>query len=451
MLLAFGVLSAARAAEPSRLKVSQNRRFLVTADDKPFFYLGDTAWELFHRLDRQQAEKYLQNRASKRFTVIQAVVLAELDGLNDPNAYGDKPLVDLDPARPNEAYFKHVDWIVGKAGELGLYIGMLPTWGDKVNKKWGAGPEIFTPENARTYGRWLGQRYKERNNIIWIMGGDRPVENDRHRDVYTAMAEGIREGDGGSHLITFHPSGGQTSSKWFHDAKWLDFNMWQNGHSDTTPAADHIASDYQRMPTKPVMDGEPLYEDHPLGFKAKDFGYSVASDARRFAYWDTFAGACGHTYGNHSVWQMYDKNRKPVNGPLHPWYVAIDAPGAAQMQHARALLESRPYLTRIPDDSIVTSNRWAGAKRIVATRDSDGSYAMVYVPAGRAFTVKMDCIEGAHVRGWWYSPRNGQATKIGEFANPRAEKEFIPPDPGENLDWVLVLDDASKNFGVPGK
>src|SRR5438874_1468575 len=110
-------------AAPPRLKVSDNHRFLVKDDGSPFFYLGDTAWELFHRLNREDAELYLRNRADKGFTVIQAVVLAEEDGLHDPNAYGQTPLIDDDPAKPNEAYFQHVDWIVNKAEELGLFIG----------------------------------------------------------------------------------------------------------------------------------------------------------------------------------------------------------------------------------------------------------------------------------------------------------------------------------------
>ena len=127
-----------------RLKVSDNKRFLVHENGKPFYWLGDTAWELFHRLNREEAEKYLKNRAEKGFTVIQAVALAELQGLKDPNPYWEIPLDNLDPTKPREAYFQHVDWIIDKAAELGLYIALLPTWGDKLYKdNWGDGPEVF--------------------------------------------------------------------------------------------------------------------------------------------------------------------------------------------------------------------------------------------------------------------------------------------------------------------
>ena len=123
-----------------RLKVSENKRFLIFEDGTPFFYLGDTGWELFHRLNKDDAEKYLENRRSKGFTVIQAVALAELDGLNTPNAEGNRPLINNDPLKPNEAYFSHVDWVIKKAEEKGIFIGLLPTWGDKVDKQWGVGP-----------------------------------------------------------------------------------------------------------------------------------------------------------------------------------------------------------------------------------------------------------------------------------------------------------------------
>jgi len=438
-----------------RLKISDNKHFLVGADGTPFFWLGDTAWELFHRATREDAERYLRKRAEQRFTVIQAVALAEMGGLDVPNAYGEAPLRDNDPTRPNDAYFAHVDWIVRRANALGLYIGFLPTWGDKWNKKWGTGPEIFTPSNAEQYGEWLGRRYRDAG-LIWILGGDRPVENEMQREIIRAMARGLRRGDGGAHLMTFHPTGGQSSSGPFHDDEWLDFNMRQNGHGpEFTGRYELTRSDYDRTPAKPVVDGEPIYEDHPVSFDAKKLGHSIASDVRRPLYWDLFSGAFGHTYGHHSVWQFWTPARQPVNNPLMPWTEAIEQPGAAQMQHARALLESRPFLTRIPADDVIVEDRvatsvpGAGRYRFVAARDVDGAYAMVYAPAGRRFSVRMTTIKGRRVHAWWFNPRDGRATSIGTFANT-GEREFAPPDPGEMLDWVLVLDDEARGFPAPG-
>ena len=441
-----------------KLKVSENHRFLVFEDGTPFFYLGDTAWELFHRLSKTDAEKYLENRRAKGFTVIQAVALAEIDGLNTPNAEGEKPLINNDPTKPNEKYFQHVDWVIKKAAEKGIFIGLLPTWGDKWNKKWATGSEeIFNAENARLYGKYIGNRYKDEPNIIWILGGDRPVETDLHRQIISEMAEGVREGDGGAHLISFHPTGGSGSSQYFHSAQWLDFNMRQNGHSlSYTERYKATLDDYNLNPAKPVMDAEPIYEDHPINFNPDANGHSVSADVRRPLYWDLFCGAFGHTYGHHSVWQMYSPDKQPVNRPLMPWYEAIDQPGAAQMIYGRLLMESRPFLTRIPDNSIIVTDivassvPGAGSYTFVATRDKNGSYAMIYAPVGRKFSVKMDAIKGSNVVAWWYNPRNGEATKIGKYKNTGTQT-FNTPTPGESLDWILVLDDESAKFKAPGK
>lgn len=271
-------------------------RFLVTEEGTPFFYLGDTAWELFHRLSREEADIYLRDRAAKRFTVIQAVVLAEFDGLTVPNHYGDLPLHDNEVTRPNEAYFEHIDHVVDRAGSLGLHIGMLPTWGDKVNQKWGVGPEVFTSENALTYGQFLGTRYRD-EQIIWILGGDRPCENERHYAVWRAITEGLRRGDHGKHPITYHPMGEMTSAQFFHNDPWLDFNMLQSGHSARNVANyEMIEHDYAREPIKPCLDGEARYEDHPINWDPKN-GWFDDHDVRQAAYWAVFAGAFGHAYG----------------------------------------------------------------------------------------------------------------------------------------------------------
>ena len=459
-----GVLTVAvpASAQLPDLRVSDNQRFLVTDDGTPFFWLGDTAWELFHRLNREEAERYLDDRARKGFTVIQAVALAELDGLDTPNPYGHLPLVDRDPTRPAVTdgpandYWDHVDHIIDRANAKGLYVGLLPTWGDKWNRKWGVGPEVFTPQNAETYGEWLGRRYRDRG-VVWIVGGDRPLESDAHRAIVEAMARGLRKGDGGRRLMTFHPMGGQGSAQYFHDTDWLDFNMRQNGHhAKFTEGFQNTRVDYDRTPVKPVIDGEPIYEDHPVSFNAKERGHSIASDVRRPLYWDLFSGAFGHTYGHHSVWQMWAPGRQPVNNPLMPWSDALAQPGAGQMQHGRRLIESRPFLTRVPDDSVIvedaipTSVPGSGRYRFVGTRDTEGTYAMVYAPVGRTFRVRMNAITGTTVKAWWYNPRNGDAQEIGTFSN-QGEQAFTPPDPGEMVDWVLVLDDAARGYPPPGQ
>ncbi|CAN5142357.1 glycoside hydrolase family 140 protein [soil metagenome] len=452
IILTFLVLICAAPLEilSQGLKVSPNQRFLVKADGSPFFYLGDTAWELFHRLNREEADQYLQNRADKGYTVIQAVVLAEIDGLNDPNPYGHTPLENNDPTKPKEDYFKHVDYIVNKAAELGLHIGMLPTWGDKLDKKnWGVGPEIFNPENARIYGEFLGKRYGGKN-IIWVIGGDRNPEPE-HLPVWRAMAEGVIAGAGGPDkaLMTFHPQPHSegSSSVWFHQDEWLDFNMFQTGHCNDIPVYDMLNHDYNLKPTKPTMDGEPIYEDHPVCFNAKEKGHSVPWDIRKAAYLGLFAGGHGHTYGCHSVWQMYSPKRDGINSPVKYWFESLDLPGATQMTHVRTLIESRPMLDRIPDQSLIT-DEGSIFTRIQATRGND--YAFIYCATGRPINVNLEKISGDKVKASWYDPRLGTTKEIGVFDNKGSEI-FNPPSLGAHHDWVLILDDASKNYQAPKK
>ncbi|MFD0670634.1 glycoside hydrolase family 140 protein [Cohnella sp. GCM10027633] len=431
-------------SKPWQLQVSDNRRFVVHSDGTPFFWLGDTAWELFHKLNREEAELYLVNRAERKFNVIQAVALAELEGLTVPNAYGRLPLRadgagGFDPTQPDTdagpggySYWDHVDYVIGKAEELGMYVALLPTWGDKFYMAWGKGPEVFDSGNARVFGKWIGERYRDRPNVIWVMNGDRPLTKRRHFEVVQAMAEGVREAVGRNHLMTFHPPGNQTSSHHVHEEDWLDFNMIQSGHGDKRDNYSFVTADYGLQPVKPTLDGEPCYEDHPIGFHAPN-GYFDEADVRKAAYYAVFAGAFGHTYGHHSIWSM---TTEPADYFIMTWQNAILRPGAAQMQHVRALIESRPFLERVPDQSLLESN-YAGANYMTATRGE--RYAFIYSPNGLPIGVRLGVIEGSKVAASWYDPRTGETSAIDVRAN-EGTTVYVPPLAARGSDWVLVLD-----------
>lgn len=435
------------------LRVSANRRFLQQADGSPFFYLGDTAWELFHRLTYDEADHYLQNRAALGFNVIQAVALAELDGLHTPNAQGHCPFENDDPTRPIEAYWTHIDRVIARANQLGLLIGMLPTWGDKWHAAYGAGPVIFNPDNARAYGRWLGNRYRTAD-LIWILGGDRAVDTDEHRAILRAMAEGLAEGDGGTHLRTLHPRGSVSSGDYVHDEPWLDFNMFQSGHCINSLNNYWYADrDYARRPIRPFIDGEPCYEHHPLmepnWTPAQPHSRYGEHEVRRAAYWSLFHGACGHTYGAHPIWMMWDPRREVINLVNISWSEALHLPGAAQIRHARDLLLSRPYFTRIPCAEVIKAQPADPLHHLAATRDGQpgsptATYLLIYTPQRQEFRADTSFLNATTLTLAWFNPRNG-ATLPWKSTPNSGTLAVLPsdyPSTDSGPDWVLTVDAA---------
>ncbi|MCR2804860.1 glycoside hydrolase family 140 protein [Paenibacillus soyae] len=433
-----------------KLKVSETGRYLAHEDGSPFFWLGDTAWELFHKLNREDAKHYLSCRAEQGFNVVQAVALAELVGLTTGNAYGRMPLFrdaagTYDPSQPDVSgeysYWDHVDYILETAKAMGLYVAMLPTWGDKFNARHGKGPEIFTPSNAYAYGKWLGARYRDAPHLIWVLGGDRGLQTRKHFEVIVGMARGLKEGDGGCHLMTFHPKGSSSSSYHAHGEEWLDFNMIQSGHGELEPANyKMVAADYGLVPAKPVLDGEPCYEDIPRAFNPRN-GYFDEADVRRAAYYAVFSGACGHTYGHHSVWAMsdgmYDSVELKEPGPffIMHWKDALRRPGAGQMRHLKELWTRFRMEDGEPDQELLAAN-FEGSNYRAALRGRSAS--MIYCPNGLYVDVRMDRVGGGQVRAAWFNPRDGRFSDEGSFPG-EGERRFACPSSGRGNDWVLVL------------
>jgi hypothetical protein len=441
------------------IAVSVNGRFLQYKDGEPFFWLGDTAWMLFQRLDREETERYLENRRLKGFNVIQAVAF---HGDGEKNSYGAEALIEHDAAKPKITpgndfskpgeydYWDHIDWAIDLAEKKGLYIAVLPVWGSSVKTK------ALNADNVQIYARWLAARYRDKPNIFWVLGGD--IRGDVSLEVWKDLGRTLKQEDP-RHMITYHPFGRTQSSTWFHNEPWLDFNMFQSGHrrydqDDTAEAKGednwrYVNEDYAKLPPKPTLDGEPSYENIPQGLHDPKQPYWTDKECRRYAYWSVFAGAAGHTYGNNAVMQMH----RPASGPgafgvRNYWYEAINEPGAGQMQYLKLLMLSRPYLERLPDQGLIAGENEVREQYIIATRGK--SYLMAYTYTGRPFEIRMGVISGERVRAWWYDPRNGSARQIGVFQN-RGVQVFTPPgSPAPGNDWVLVLDDAGEKLSAPG-
>ena len=405
-----------------QLKV--NGRYFY-AGDKPFFWLGDTAWEIFHCCTREEMIMYLDVRKKQGFNVVQCVALAERDGIYKSNPYGDHPLKNekLPEIVPDtdRGYWKNIDFFIDEAEKRGIYVALLPTWGDKFNIEYGKGPEILNGENSYKYGAWIGNRYKNRKNLVWILGGDRPLLIKRHFDVIYQMAEGIKS-SGADQLMTFHPIGAHSSSAYFHAESWLDFHMFQSGHiQEFAPIEEMAEHDLALSPPKPVLDGEPCYEDHPINFKQTN-GYTDAFDVRRRIYGSVFSGACGVTYGHHAVWCM---NSEYSSYFPYTWKAALDRPAAWQVHHLKDLVLSLDFESLHP---IKLSENEEGA--LTKSALSDGKSTIIYTPFGLPIVYELENTQSAQ----WFCTIDGTLTDA-----KKTDGKYFPPKLGRGHDYVLIL------------
>ena len=456
LLAAAWICTAERAIVADDLtqpiSTSPDGHFLVQPDGKPFFWLSDWAYELFKIPNREEIDRYFNDRSRKGFNIIMAPVTGFADVLTRPNPYGELPFIDGDPARPNPRYFEHADWIIERAAHYGFRVALFPTWGGPVI----ANPPAFNVGNAEHYGRWLAARYRHQG-ILWVLGGDfNPLwpkavgqfgqDNQSgkktamvdYTPIFDAFAKGILDGSGGSAFITYHPTGGNwpgtpqaRTSLYLSDRSWLDMN-----------------DEYRSTPVRPVIDGEPRLEDEGINLKSEN-GYWKAYDIRNAAYHALFAGAAGIAYGNVGT-GMLSADTAFLKGLQLRHRRALSSPGSVQMQYAKALMLSRPYFTRIPDQSIIVSDQERGETYVGATRDREGSYAMIYLPHGLDVTVDLTKISGTHAVAWWFDPRTGQVTRIDGNFPTSGTRTFEPPSSGADTDWILVLDDKSRGFLPPG-
>ncbi len=419
------------------LTVSENGRYLI-AGDQPFFWLGDTGWLLLSKLNQEETEKYLEDRREKGFNVIQVMVLHSLDVVN---VSGDSALINKNVGTPQEGgYWKGLDFAIDLAEKKGIYLALVPVWGSNVK----AGH--VTEKEAETYAEFLAKRYKDKSNIVWMNGGD--VRGDDSIRIWKTIGNTLKKHDP-NHLVTYHPFGRTQSSTWFHNEPWLDFNMFQSGHRsyDQDTARNelrygednwrYVLSDYNKLPAKPTLDGEPSYEGIPRGLHDTLQARWSDNDVRRYAYWSVFSGACGFTYGNNSVMQFYTSSPKAgAYGAREPWTEALNSPGVNQLKYLKDLMLDYHFEQLVPDQSILTDSG-ERYNRLVALKGLN--YLLVYTYNGRSISLKTDQLVGNKFKFGWYSPRDGKfvvggTMKKGKFA------EFDPPgNQQEGEDWVLIL------------
>lgn len=436
-----------------KLMVSDEGRYLKFANNQPFFWLGETGWLLPERLNRDEATFYLNEVSKKGYNVVQ---VQTMDGVPSDNFYGKSSLPNgFDFSKINQKgvydYWDHMDYIVQTAEKKGIFIGMVCIWGTPVNSG------LMDALQAEAYGKFLANRYKNSPNIIWMIGGD--IRGDVKTDVWESLGRTIRKHDP-NHLITFHPRGRTTSAMWFNNADWLDFNMFQSGHrrygqrkgDGDYPIEENTEEDNWRFveksfsynPIKPVIDGEPIYEDIPHGLHDEKEARWNHNDVRRYAYWSVFAGSFGHTYGHNSIMQFYKPGVSGSFFPSKAWYDCFNEPGLNQMKYLKSLMLTFPYFERIPDQTIIAGVNGERYDRSIATRGND--YLLVYNYSGRPMKIDLGKISGDNKKCWWFIPQNGNLEYIGEFPGNevKAFQADVPYQSGN--DRVLIAIDATKNY-----
>ena len=416
-----------------KLAISSDGRRIQKAGGSDWYWLGDTAWSLFQELNQEDAEYYFSTRTSQGFTVIQAVVVMGWSrGWNDTNAYGHRPFYNGDVSKPNEEFWKHADWLINKAKEYGLYVALLPAWGSY----WGNQATI-------EYAQWVTNRYQDYDNIIWVNGGDREVGDDT--ELFNQLGR-VFDTDEDA-LTTFHPRGGDPSSKHFHKKKWLDFNMQQSSHGKRDIRADQqVDEDLSKTPVKPTLNGEPNYEDHCVGWEKNcSKGTFNAHDVRQLAYWTVFAGATGITYGHVHVWDFYNGGNKEDG--YEDWKVQVNDSGAVQMGYMANLIMSRPHINRLPAQQILTDESPGGIRQRALMGHG---YAFIYTSQGYNIYLDLDALPWKESKAWWFNPRNGKSALIKEVPI-NDNHSFDPPgNSGGDNDWILVVDDIDKDYIEPG-
>lgn len=427
--------------ENGLLRVSDNKRYLLNGD-KPFFWLADTAWLLFQQCSLKEAYTYLRNRRDKGFTVIQAVLMHSMPGSAD-NSLAEVKMDVTDPG-----FWEHCDKIIKIAEDLGLYMGLLPSWGAMV--KGG----VLNQENIEEYATFVAGRYRERPNVIWILGGD--IRGNEGEEVHR-MEGKIFKRLTPEKLIGFHPFGRTSSSYWFHEESWLDFNMFQSGHRRYDQASlgawddnaikegffgednwKYVDHDHGHQLPKPTVDGEPSYEWILQGLHVMDQPYWREWDVRRYAYWSVFEGAMGHTYGDNAIQQFYKDGSKPgAYGVKEVWQESMHHVGSEHMGHLKSLMESVDYQKGGPAEELLLSGQKEKYGRVAVF--AGPGYLLAYDYLGEAFTVDLKRFAGKNIHAWWFDPVSGVYSYFADFTGK--EQAGVKPVTRFTMDndWVLVI------------
>jgi len=422
------------------LEISSSKRYLQDQQKKPFLYVSDSGWLLFFGLNLEETRKYFLLRKKQGFSAVH-VMLTGTPGPKYVNRNGDAPFINNDIARPNEAFFTYVDKVVALADSCNMLLCLVPLWYSCCNDGWASNPYPYMKKagvaTCSAFGRYLGNRYKGYDNILWILGGDNdPGEN---RDEIAGLAVGIKAA-APKQLITYHASSTHSSTDVWNNASWLDLSMTYTYFRGFHKAWNYVQPDiyevnyteYKKGKIMPFLLGESTYENEHTEVA------ETVLQVRKQAYYTMLSGACGHSYGS----PFYAVGRTELDSSN--WEEIIHLPGANSLRYLNDLFAKFPWETLIPDiESLLISekrNTYATNDYALAAYTADKQWAVMYIPSYRQFTVHASVLTSKKLNAFWYSPRNGQSVKIKEF-NTSGSQTLTSPDKN---DWVLVLQSLVK-------
>ena len=407
------------------------QRYLRDATGQPFLIHGDTAWSLIAQLTREKAERYLSDRQKRGFNAILVNLLEHrFTSYPQANAYRQPAFLKAgDFATPNKDYFSHADWVLRQAAQRGILVLLAPAYvgysgGDQG---WYEKMVANGPDKLRAYGRYLGQRYREFQNILWVHGGD---WNPPRRDLVQAIADGIREHDTRA-LHTGHCAPETAAIEYWTREPWLQVNNVYT-YNSVYPAA---IKQYINPRQLPFFLIESAYENEHHAGELR---------IRVQAYQALLSGACGHVFGNNPIWHFDGPGLFPA--PTS-WEAALASRGAESMTHLRALFATVPWWRLVPDTraTLLTAGVGTGQDRAAAALTDDGSVALAYLPSPRPVRIDLKQLRGRTATIRWFNPATGHYALADGGNVPLTDAQlFVPPpsDDSAGKDWVLVLQAA---------
>ncbi len=429
------------------LKVSANGRYLTDAAGKPYFYLCDTAWHLMcpvldpalreqesYCTSPRQMRYYMDRRAAQGFNVIHCPILSEFaDGKHKRHV-----------TRPDEAYFDRCVSYVDYARSKGLTMHLIPAWMGAHGKGWWQVFKDLPEAEVRGFVRYVARKFAGYENVIWSVGGDFGPPDDHAVAVSRWIGTELKNNTDA--LVTFFPQSDHSSSEWFHDDSWVDFNLIEVKNPDSPVQLRFVVDDYHRQPPKPTHLGEGAYE---YELEGQSWPKTDACQIRRSAWLTVLAGGFGYTYGRRGLWAFNEASEGPaIRYRIHkPWEELLDfdkSPGAEGVCHMAQFLRDRAWEKLIPEHArpFATSGVDRDTMNYTACGCAgDGSFALAYFPVTKTTSFDLTHLSGSSVTARWFDPAGGTLAP-GSHTIPRTETPFTPPgaNAAGNEDWVLLLE-----------